>query len=43
MLNIVALLFYSQKKEEEKISLKKMSRGVIQKVVTDGRTDKKQN
>jgi len=34
-INIVALLFYSQKKEEEKLSLKKMRRGVIQKVVTD--------
>jgi len=38
-INIVALLFYSQKKEEEKLSLKKMRRGVIQKVVIDRRTD----
>jgi len=42
-LNILALLFYSQKKEEEKLSLKKMRRGVIQKVVTDGQTKNKIN
>ena len=43
-LNILALLFYPQKKEEEKLSLKKNAQGgVIQKVVTDGQTKNKIN
>jgi len=39
-INIVALLFHSQKKEEEKLSLKKMRRGSYKKL---RRIDKKQN